>query len=130
MNEIIWGLFTTYVFPALGTGLAVLSAHLLFRLKAKINNDEIKMATDQLDKATKNVVSNLNQTLVPILRDKSRDGSLSNEDKVSVKNKAIVMIKAQMQTEFIELLNKSSIDLDSLLNTTIEASVFELNCKE
>jgi hypothetical protein len=129
MNGILLNLFTQYVVPGLGTAIMGLitygSGLLISKLNTKLKNDQVRQALDQLSKITKSVVQNLNQTLVAGIKAKSADGDLSPEDMREIKAKAINLIKAQMQTEFLELLAKNTIDVDGLIDTEIEASVFE-----
>jgi hypothetical protein len=133
MNGILLNLFTQYVVPGLGTAIMGLitygSGLLISKLNTKLKNDQVRQALDQLSKITKSVVQNLNQTLVAGIKAKSADGDLSPEDMREIKAKAINLIKAQMQTEFLELLAKNTIDVDGLIDTEIESSVFELKKK-
>jgi len=128
MNDMILKIISEVIIPLVIAGLGILGGQVLFRLKTKIGNDNIKMALDQLSKITKTVVANLNQTVVAYIRSKTVDGKLSSADMREIKAKAIMLIKAQMQTEFLDLLAKNTIDVDGLISSEIEASVYELKC--
>jgi hypothetical protein len=129
MNGILLNLFTQYVVPGLGTAIMGLitygSGLLISKINTKLKNDQVRQALDQLSKITKTVVTNLNQTLVADIKAKSADGDLSPEDMKAIKAKAVNLIKASIQNEFLDLLTKSSIDVDKLIDIEIESSVFE-----
>lgn len=129
MNDIILKIISEGIIPIVIAGLGILGGQVLFKLKTKINNDNIKMALDQLSKVTRTVVSQLNQTVVADIKSKTVDDKLSVGDMRDIKEKATNLIKAQMQTEFLELLAKNTIDVDGLISSEIEANVFQLNCK-
>jgi uncharacterized protein len=133
MNGILLKLFTDYVVPGLGTAIMGLitygSGLLISKINTKLKNDQVKQALEQLSKITKTVVADINQTVVSDIKSRTADGKLSSEDMREIKAKAVMMIKAQMQTEFLELLEKNTIDVDGLISSTIESSVFELKCK-
>lgn len=125
MYDILIRIISEGVVPLVIAGFGILGGQVLFRLKSKLKNENIKMALDQIAKITKAVVLNLNQTVVANIKSKSDDGKLTAEDIRDVKAKAITLIKAQAQNEFLDLLEKNTIDVDSLLDSSIEASVFE-----
>jgi hypothetical protein len=122
MNDILLKAFTDYVLPVVGSAVLAYGGHLLFILKAKLKNDTVKMALDQLAKITSSVVQGLNQTMVAQLK---ANRTLTKEDMIAIKNKAITMVKEQMQNEFLDVLAKNSIDVDSRIGTEIESQVFE-----
>jgi hypothetical protein len=106
------------------TGLGILGGHVLLLLKTKLKNEQVKMALDQLAKITLSVVQNLNQTKVYEIK---QTRSLTDADKRDIKDKAIYLIKSQMQDEFLKLLDENTIDVDQRINTEIESQVFEIN---
>lgn len=132
MNDILLKLFTDYVVPGLGTAIMGLitygSGLLISKLNTILKNEHVKQALDQLSRITKTVVQNLNQTVVADIKSKTADGKLTNTDIRGIKAKAVNLIKAQMQTEFLELLEKNTIDVDGLISSEIEANVYELKC--
>ena len=129
MNDIILRIFTEGILPIVITGLGILGGQVLFKLKTKINNDNIKLALDQLARVTKTVAAQLNQTVVAEIRSHTADGNLTPTDMREIKTKAMNLIKAQIQTEFLALLAKNTIDVDGLISSTIEANVYQLKCK-
>jgi hypothetical protein len=126
VNDIVLRIFTEGILPIIITGLGVLGGQVLFKLKTKINNDNIKLALDQLARVTKTVVAQLNQTVVAEIRLHTADGNLTPTDMREIKAKAVNLIKSQMQNEFLELLARNTIDVEGLIESTIEASVYEL----
>jgi len=132
MNGILLKLFTDYVVPGLGTAIMGLitygSGLLISKINTKLKNDQVKQALEQLSKITKTVVADINQTVVSDIKSRTADGKLSSEDMREIKAKAVMMIKSQVQTEFLELLAKNTIDVDALIDSMIEASVYELKC--
>jgi hypothetical protein len=116
--------FINYVLPVLGSTILTLGTYGVTLLNKRLKNEQIRQALDVLSKVVTRVVQNLNQTLVPEIRAKSTDGVLSKEDVQAIKGKAMSLIQSQVQTELLSLLEKSGIDVDSLINTEIESSVY------
>jgi len=123
MNDIVLRLFTDYVVPVLGSAILVVGGYGIMLLNKKLKNEQVKHALSQLSIITKSVVENLNQTMVPMFKEKAADGKLSQEDIQALKNKALVMIKSQMQDEFLDLLAKNTIDVEQRISTEIESQV-------
>jgi hypothetical protein len=124
MNNVVLNILVEGVVPIVVTGLGILGGHVLLLLKTKLKNEQVKMALDQLAKITLSVVQNLNQTKVYEIK---QTRSLTDADKRDIKDKAIYLIKSQMQDEFLKLLDENTIDVDQRINTEIESQVFEIN---
>jgi hypothetical protein len=124
MNNVVLNIITEVVVPIAIAGLSLIGGHVLLLLKTKLKNEQVKMALDQLAKITLSVVQDLNQTMVYKIK---QERSLTDEDKKNVKEKAIAMIKLQMQDEFLKLLDDNTISADARIKTEIESQVFEIN---
>jgi hypothetical protein len=125
MNEIVLTLFTNYIVPGLGTAILGFITYGSGLLISKLKNDQVKQALEQLTKITQSVVKSLNQTLVPMLKEKASDGKLSKEDIQAIKDKAINMIKAQIQNDVLDVLARNTIDVNQRISTEIESQVYE-----
>jgi hypothetical protein len=126
MNEVIINavsdILVKGVLPLVLSGVSIYGGHLLFKLKTKLNNDNVKMALDQLTKITISVVQSLNQTMVADIKAKR---TLTKEDEQAIKAKAVYLVKSQMQNEFLDILEKNTINVDDRISTEIESQVFE-----
>jgi len=125
MNDIVLRLFTDYVLPVLGAAILAVGGYGITLLNKKLKNEQIRQSLSQLSIITKSVVEDLNQTMVPMLKEKIADGKLSQEDIQSLQDMALAMIKSQMQDELLDLLSKNTIDVDQRISTEIESQVFQ-----
>jgi len=125
MNDIVLRLFTDYVLPVLGAAILAVGGYGITLLNKKLKNEQIRQSLSQLSIITKSVVEDLNQTMVPMLKEKAADGKLSQVDIQSLQDMALAMIKSQMQDELLDLLSKNTIDVDQRISTEIESQVFQ-----
>jgi hypothetical protein len=122
MTDILMSAFVSYVIPLLGSAIMALGTYGLTLLNNKLKNEQVKHALEELTKVTISVVQALNQTDVVGLRDNK--GKLSEADRIIIKNKALCMIKSQMQITALETLAKNGIDVEERVKTEIESQVW------
>jgi len=92
-------------------------------LKSKVKFDVGKTALDEVDRAIKAVVGNLNQTVVGELKAMSADGKWTEAEKAKVKRVAINEVHTLLSTEVTASAEKIMTDLAGYITREIEKQV-------
>lgn len=90
---------------------------------ARIESDKIKNAISVAEDCITTVVSELAQTTVEDLKEKSADGKLSAEDAARVKADAMVKIQSLLSDEVQKAIDEIFDDAEEWISSKIEAAV-------
>ena len=114
------------ILPLLTTYLIYLLNTKINELKEKINNEKFNKYLDMLHELITSNVIMVNQTFVDALK---KDGIFTKENQIEAFNIVKTNVLNSLQTEAILILKSVIDDLDTYINTEIEASV-RINKKE
>lgn len=88
------------------------------------NTESTKLYVDLLLTTVPSIVDELNQTVVYAMRQAHEDGKLTEDEIKQVNEMAIVGVKNVLNDTAIEVLNNVFNDLDSVIKTLIESSIY------
>lgn len=120
---LISGIISQYVIPALGVIITGLVGWGVRTLQKKTNSDLAKNALDEVDRIVGTVVGGLAQTTAKTLRALAKDGHLSPQEKVTLKNRAYTLTKALMSDELSRVAGQAVESLDAYIDNKIEERV-------
>lgn len=100
--------------------------HLISKLiKGKIQNQKIKEAFFIISETVNAVVGEINQTIVSDIKEKSRDGKLTEKEVLAVRTQALNKIKNQIPEEVCLTAASINKGLDNFIKSKIEGYIFE-----
>ena len=116
--------------PMFLAGFGWLGAKAWELLKKKVKNETLKSVLLRLDSVVLTVVKGLQQTVVEDLKKASADGKLSSEERRRLKQQALEEVHRALGSrgvkELRDLLDLWEHDVDKLIGTKVEATVFDL----
>lgn len=125
LNELLYTVIQIIVIPLLPAVAVLIGVYLKVltnKIKKEINNDDISIYIDILERTVFNVVQKLNQTLVEELKD-IQEGKLSPEQQKYILNTAKQDVLLQLNETQVEILRQVYSDLDEYITTLIESKV-------
>ncbi|MBZ4649160.1 hypothetical protein [Thermosipho sp. (in: thermotogales)] len=118
------------VMPIVGTListlLTVLLGYFASYMKQKYQNEKIQEAIQITENAAYDVVMGLEQTVVSDLLKASSDGKLTEEDKIMLKNNALVTLKSRIKPHVKNSLQLVYDNLDKYFEDLLETTVKEV----
>lgn len=125
LNELLSTVIQIIIIPLLPAVAVLIGVYLKVltnKIKKEINNDDISIYIDILERTVFNVVQKLNQTLVEELKD-IQEGKLSPEQQKYILNTAKQDVLLQLNETQVEILRQVYSDLDEYITTLIESKV-------
>jgi len=95
-------------------------------VRSKTKNELALTALEQISATVETTVKDLQQTLVPAIKQAAADGVISGQDAAHLRATAVSKIKAQLQPKLIKNAEVLISDVDALINALIEKNVLEL----
>ena len=92
-------------------------------LKRKVKNEEVREALNTVCDVTSTIVNSLNQTMAAPMKEAASDGKLKDEEKLSLKTRAITEVRAVLGAEIPKILRKRVPDLEKLISHNVEENV-------
>lgn len=127
MNNQIQEIFSTILKTVLIPILPLLTTYIIYWLKIKvnelkerINNEKFNKYLDILHELISSNVIMVNQTLVDALK---KEGMFTKEDQIEAFNIVKTNVLNSLKTEAVVILKSVIEDLDTYINTEIEAAV-------
>lgn len=112
------------IIPAATAAVSILTSFLLAYLskylRSKTQNETILHAFDSASIITNDVVAAINQSV----KKAGEDGKITQEEAQRIKQEAMIALREQLPTKVQETLTQAVGDLQSFLDTKIEAAVF------
>ena len=126
MEDLVNILLTDVVVPALGL-LAVWAIGEATRyLRSKTKNENTTNALERLSHTATSAVAELEQVVVPAMRERSADGHLSSEDRLYLKRLAIQRVKERVAPELQAIAQKAVANIDIWLSSKVEQAKLDL----
>ena len=95
-------------------------------VRSKTKNELALTALDQISATVETTVKDLQQTLVPALKQAAADGVISKADAQGLKAAAVLRVKNQLQPKVIKNAEVLISDVDALIQSLIEKNVLDL----
>ena len=111
------------IFSILMVIIAIGISYLIQFLKKKVKNEEVREALNTVCDVTSTIVNSLNQTMAQPMKEAASDGKLTAEERLSLKTRAIVEVKAILGAEIPKILKKRVPDLEKLISHNVEENV-------
>lgn len=121
--EIILAALIAHAMPAIGMALTGLVGWGISLLKQRTQSDLARNALDQVDQVVGTVVGGLAQTTAKELRAAAADGHLSAEDRLKLKQFALVQSQALLTVEVVAAAGRSVTNLEDYVARKIEEQV-------
>jgi hypothetical protein len=120
-------LFMNAILPVLGTILSGLvtwgAAAGTNYVRQKTKNEAAVNAMERISHTAQTVVDNLNQTLVPAMKEAAEDGRLSSDDIARLKNTALNNVKSQVPEAVQTAATLAVNSVRDLISAKIEQAV-------
>ena len=116
-------LLAAQMLPAVGVLLMGLATWGISLIKKKTDSEVAKNALNQVDRVIGAVVGQLSQTVADDLKANSRDGRLTDEQKMDLKNKAILQVNSLLTENVVIAAARTVSDLQAYINQKIEQEV-------
>lgn len=116
---------TLTIIPILSTIIAYVLITIARYMLRNSNNLLLKTAFTNLEQVILATVTALSQTIVDDLKQSKRNGKLTDEEALLIKNKAISAIHNQMSEKDMKVLATNFGSVDELIDNIIERTVAE-----
>lgn len=108
------------------SAIGVFGSWLLNKMKQQKGLENIAMATEQVIKAARITVRELQQTLVGNWKANQENGKLTPEQIAELKQKAIDITLKKLSEPTLKLLESAKIDVEVMITSAAEAYIDEL----
>lgn len=115
-----------HVLPLVMTLLGLLSTWLVKTLKDKFESERASAVLDSVHYLSQTIVEDLQQTVVEALKNSMADGKLTQSERERIKAIALDRLRVVLGPAMIKTLDRYFGNVDSLMDSAIEASVHEL----
>ena len=131
--EFLIPIFVNAVLPVAGTVVTGLVSWGLFELnkfvKTKTKNEVVNDAMEHISHTVETSVHELEQTLVPEAKEALKDGKLTSEEAMKIKEIAISKVRAQLPKKMEKAAQSAVNSLNGIIGAKVEKAVLNLKTK-